>query len=54
MKQKVQNWGMIWLNMVGKVVLFKALLRTLPIYQYEATLALARIHKQMELVIRGF
>jgi len=40
--------------MAGRVVLIKALLTTLPIYQYAITLAPSSIHKQIELVIRGF
>lgn len=45
---------MNWLNMTGRVVLIKALLTTPPIYQYTTILALTSIHKQIELVIRGF
>ena len=40
--------------MAGRVVLIKALLIALPIYQYAALLAPTSINKQMELVIRGF
>lgn len=40
--------------MVGRVVLIKALLTTLLIYQYATIIASASIHKQIELVIRGF
>lgn len=54
MKNKTQNWGMMWLNMAGKVILIKALLGALPIYQYAIILAPASAHKQMELILRGF
>jgi len=47
MKWKVENWGMIWLNMARRVVLIKALPTTLPIYLYATTLALTSIHKQI-------
>ena len=53
-KQKVYNWSIIWFNMAGRVVLIKALLTTLPIYQYATILAPTSIHKQIELVIKGF
>ena len=54
MKDKIQKWGMMWLNMAGRVILIKALLTTLPIYQYAIILAPKSAHKQMELIIRGF
>jgi len=40
--------------MARRVVLIKALLTTLPLYQYAVILALTSIHKQIELVIRVF
>ena len=46
--------GMLWVNMVGKVIMIKALLPALPIYQYAIILAPASAHKQMELIIRSF
>jgi len=54
MKYKIQNWGMMWINMAGRVILIKALLTTLPNYQCAIILAPASAHKQMELIIRGF
>lgn len=54
MKYKIQKGGMMWLNMAGRVILIKALLMALPIYQYSIILAPASAHKQMELIIRGF
>lgn len=44
----------MWPNMAGKVILIKALLTVLPIYQYATILAPASAHKKMELIIRGF
>jgi len=54
MKNKIQSWGMMWLNMTGRVILIKALLVALPIYQYVIIMALASAHKQMELILRKF
>jgi len=54
MRGHLQSWGLSWLNLVGRAILIKALLSALPIYQYVVTLAPASIHKQMELIMRGF
>jgi len=32
MKEKIQNWGMMWLNMAGRVIQIKTLLTVFPIY----------------------
>ena len=40
--------------MVGRVILIKALLAALPIYQYAIILAPASAYKQMELILRSF
>lgn len=53
MQEKIKNWGMMWLNMAGRVILIKALLAALPIYQYAIIMELASAHKQMELIIRS-
>ena len=50
----IKNWGMMWLNMVGRVILIKAFLAALPIYQYALIMAPASAHKQMELILRSF
>jgi len=54
MKNKKQKWGMMWLNMAGRVIMIKALLSSLPIYQYAIILAPASAHKQMKIIIRSF
>ena len=54
MKNKIQSWGMMWLNMVGRVILIKALLAALAIYQYAIIMAPASAYKQMELILRRF
>jgi len=52
--KKIQNWGMICLNLVGRVTLIKSMLTTLPIFQFAAILALTSIQKQIELIISNF
>jgi len=54
MKGKIQNWGVMWLNLAGRVTLIKALLSALPIYQYAIIMAPERTHKKMKLIIRSF
>lgn len=54
MQAKIKNWGMMWLNMAGRVILIKALLAALPIYQYAIIMAPESAHKQMDLIIRSF
>lgn len=54
MQAKLKNWGMMWLNMAGRVILIKALLATLPISQYAIIMAPTSTHKQMELIRRSF
>lgn len=54
MRGQLQSWGLMWLNLAGRTILIKALLLALPIYQYTIILAPASIHKQMELIMRGF
>ena len=34
MKQKITNWGGIWLNLVGRIILIKSVLSSLPLYQF--------------------
>ena len=45
---------MMWLNFAGRVILIKALLAALPIYQYAIIMAPASAHKQMDLILRSF
>lgn len=45
---------MMWLNMAGRIILVKALLTALPIYQYATILASSSAYKQMELIVIGF
>lgn len=54
MRGEIQSWGITWLNLASRSILIKALLSTLPIYQYAIIMALTSAHKQMELITRGF
>jgi len=54
MKNKIQCWGMRWLNMIGRVIVIKSLLAALTIYQYAIIMASTSAHKQMELILRIF
>jgi hypothetical protein len=39
LKNKINSWGARWLNLTGKVVLIKAVLASIPIYQSSLLLA---------------
>eukprot|EP00253_Pinus_taeda_P017777 PITA_17777 len=54
LRGKLQSWGMSWLNLAGRTTLIKAILSSLPIYQFAITLTLASSHKHMELILRSF
>eukprot|EP00253_Pinus_taeda_P024119 PITA_24119 len=54
MRGLLQSWGVSWLNLVGRVILIKAILSALPIYQYAVIMAPASIHKHMEIILRSF
>lgn len=47
-------WGGQWLNNVGKLILIKAILSSLPIYQASFLLAPKEIIEQISKVIRDF
>eukprot|EP00253_Pinus_taeda_P014197 PITA_14197 len=53
MRGLLQSWGVSWLNLVGRVILIKAILSALPIYQYAVIMAPASIHKHMEIILRS-
>lgn len=54
MQNKINSWGMMWINMGGRVILIKTLVVALLIYQYALIMAPASAHKQMELILRSF
>jgi len=50
----MQAWGSSWLNIIGKALLIKAVLNSLPLFQFFVLLALVGILKKMEDLIRKF
>jgi hypothetical protein len=53
-KNKINSWGASWLNLAGKVVLIKAVLASIPIYQSSLLLAPASIIQKIEAMFRRF
>ena len=53
-KAKIVSWGGHWLTKVGKVILIKSVLSSLPIYQYSLLLAPKGITDQISKLIRDF
>ena len=52
-KKKIMGWGVVWLNLVGKVVLIKAVLNSCLLYQCSLLLAPAHIINQIERLMRN-
>ena len=48
------GWGIVWLNLAGKVVLIKAVLNNYLLYQCSLLLATAKIITQIEGLVRSF
>jgi hypothetical protein len=53
-KNRIHSWGANWLNIVGKVVLIKAVLTSIPIYQSALLLAPKSVIQKIEALIRHF
>lgn len=53
-KNRLQAWGINWLNMAGKTILIKAVLNSLPLYQFSVLLAPNGILQKMDKHIRYF
>ena len=53
-KNKLQAWGLSWLNIAGKTVLIKSVLNNLPIYQASLMLAPPGIIRKLEGLTRKF
>ena len=53
-KNKLQAWGLTWLNIAGKSVLIKAVLCSLPLFQFSVLLAPIGVLQKMEQLIRNF
>ena len=53
-KNRINTWGLAWLNPVGKVVLIKAVLSRIPIYQCSILFAPKVIIASIEALLRNF
>ena len=53
-KNIINTWGLAWLNPIGKVVLIKAVLSSIPIYQFAILLAPKGIIASIEALLRKF
>lgn len=54
MKRKVQQWGFIWLNPSGRLILLKLGISSLPLYQSTLLQAPTSFHYKMEVILRQF
>eukprot|EP00253_Pinus_taeda_P036625 PITA_36625 len=54
MKRKIQHWGTSWLNPVGRIILLKAGLSSLPLYCFTLLQAPANFHFKMDGLLRHF
>ena len=54
LKLKIQAWGASWLNNVGKVILMKYVLTSLPLYQHSILLAPKTFISKMDGLLRRF
>jgi hypothetical protein len=54
LKNKISSWGANWLNLAGKVVLIKAVLTSIPIYQSSFLLAPGSVIQKIESLQRRF
>lgn len=53
-KKQIQNWGMLWLNLAGRITLIKFVLSTLPLYQFAIIQDLVGVQNQIDLIIKEF
>ena len=53
-KNRIHSWGANWLNIAGKLVLIKAVLTSIPIYQSALLLAPRSVIQKIEVMIRQF
>ena len=54
LKAKIQNWGVGWLTLVGKLVLLKLVLSSIPIYQSSILLAPSSVISKIESILKKF
>ena len=53
-KRKVQQWGTLWLNPTGRLILFKLGITSLPLYRFSLYQAPAIFHHKLEVALRHF
>eukprot|EP00253_Pinus_taeda_P020426 PITA_20426 len=53
-ERKVQQWGTMWLNPAGRLILLKSGITSLPIYCFSLYHAPAVFHQKMERILRHF
>ena len=53
-KNRINTWGATWLNPIGKVILIKSVLSTIPIYQSSILLAPKGILNKIESLLKKF
>lgn len=53
-KNRIHAWGASWLNNAGKIILMKAVLSSLPLYQHSILLAPKTFINKMEVLLRRF
>jgi len=53
-KKKVQQWGTMWLNPAGRLILLKSGITSLPLYRFSLYQALAIFHHKLEVALRHF
>eukprot|EP00253_Pinus_taeda_P036022 PITA_36022 len=53
-ERKVQQWGTMWLNPAGRLILLKSGITSLPLYRFSLYHAPAIFHQKMEGILRHF
>jgi hypothetical protein len=54
LKNKLEQWGAIWLNLAGRTVLIKSVLSALPIFQFSSLLAPQNVKSTISSLLRCF
>eukprot|EP00253_Pinus_taeda_P019059 PITA_19059 len=53
-KRKIQQWGTLWLNPAGRLILLKSGITSLPLYRFTLYQAPATFHHKLEVALRHF
>ena len=53
-KRKVQQWGTLWLNLAGRLILLKSGITSLPLYRFYLYQAPAIFHHKLEVALHHF